>query len=102
MIDVVPDHDMAQVVGLAFVGELRRVHADHHQLVAILLLQPAQVGQDVHAVDAAVGPEVEQHDLADERSQRERRWHVQPVDRTGEFWGADAHITIVHCENVRL
>ena len=44
--------------------ELGGVHADDHQLVLVLLLEPGQVGQDVVAVDAAIGPEIEQDDLA--------------------------------------
>ena len=56
-------------VGL--VHELRRVHADHDQLVGVLLLQRAQLVEDVQAVDAAEGPEVEQHEAAAQVAQRD-------------------------------
>jgi hypothetical protein len=41
-------------------GELRRVHTDHHQAVAETLFQRTQFLDDVQAVDAAERPEVEQ------------------------------------------
>ena len=44
------------------VRELGGVDADDDELVRILLFQLLEVGQDVHAVDAAVRPEIEQHD----------------------------------------
>ena len=56
-------------VGLVL--ELGRVDADGHQDVGVLLLERAQLGQDVQAVHAAEGPEVEQDDLAAQVGQRE-------------------------------
>ena len=47
-------------VGL--VHELRRVDADHDQLVGVLLLHRAQLVEDVQAVHAAEGPEIEQQE----------------------------------------
>ena len=49
-------------VGL--VDELGRVHPDDDDLVAVRLLELAQLVEDVQAVDAAEGPEVEDDDLA--------------------------------------
>ncbi len=49
-------------VGLVL--ELGRVDPDGHQDVGVLLLERAQLVQDVQAVHAAEGPEVEQDDLA--------------------------------------
>ena len=46
------------------VSNLARVDADHDQLLRIRPLQFLQLRQDVHAVDAAVGPEVQQHESA--------------------------------------
>ena len=37
---------------------------DHDQLSGIFGLEPLQVGNDVHAIDAAIGPEIEHDDLA--------------------------------------
>jgi hypothetical protein len=63
--DAVALHRRADVPAIGLVVELGRVHADHQKGPAReALLQPLEVGQDVHAVDAAVGPEVQQHDLA--------------------------------------
>ena len=62
--DLVAADDLPDVLGGLLVGELRRVHADDDELVGVLLLELLQVRQDVDAVDAAVGPEVEQDDLA--------------------------------------
>ena len=45
--------------------ELRRVHADHHQSLVLVLLGPgADIGQRAQPVDAGVGPEIDEHDLA--------------------------------------
>ncbi len=48
---------------VALVLELRGVHADDDERVAVLLLERAQLVEDVQAVDAAEGPEVEHDDL---------------------------------------
>jgi hypothetical protein len=39
--------------------ELRRVHADDHEHVAVLLFEGAQLVEHVEAVDAAERPKVE-------------------------------------------
>ena len=64
MLDPVLGDLAADVLGVPLGVELGGVDADDHQLVLVLLLELGQVGQDVVAVDAAVGPEVEQDDLA--------------------------------------
>ena len=53
------------------------------------LLQLLQLGQDVHAVDAAVGPEVEQHELAAEVGEGERLGGIDPFDAAGDFGGVE-------------
>jgi len=74
-------------VGLVF--ELGRVDADGHQDVGVLLLERAQLGQDVQAVHAAEGPEVEQDDLATQVGQRElAATGVQPA-AAAQLGGAD-------------
>ena len=41
------------------------MHADHHQAVILVFLRPgADVRQRAQAVDAGIGPEIHQHDLA--------------------------------------
>ena len=57
-------------VGLVL--ELRGVHADGDQDVGVLVLQGAQLVEHVQAVDAAEGPEVEDHDLAAQVGQCDR------------------------------
>ena len=60
-------------------GELGRVHADDHEPVAVVGGIPGlEVGQRPLAVDARVGPEVDQHDLAAQRGERQRR-RVEPA-----------------------
>jgi hypothetical protein len=62
--DLVPFHGGGQRHRICLVLELGRVHADGHQDVGVLLLEGAELIQHVQAVDAAEGPEVQQHDLA--------------------------------------
>ena len=46
------------------VVKLGRMHSNNNQLVAVLLFQKFQIRKHMHAVDAAVGPEVQDHDLS--------------------------------------
>ena len=63
-------------------GKLRRVHADDHQAGLLVLVGPgAKVGQGAQAVDARVGPEVDQHHLAAQAFMGQRGG-VDPVGRT--------------------
>ena len=56
------------VAGVALERELGRVHADDDQAVAAVARVPGlEVGQRAQAVDARVGPEVDEHDLAAQR-----------------------------------
>ena len=77
-------HIRAQVLE----GELRRVDADELQAGRRVLLVPAlQVGQRAQDVDAGVGPEVHDADLAPQCRGVERRRGVQPF-LDGEWWCA--------------
>ena len=59
--------------------ELGRVDADDHQpVLAVGRVPGLEVGQRSQTVDARIGPEVDQHDLAAQRCQRERRT-VEPA-----------------------
>ena len=53
----------ADVVGLPLGDELARVYADYDKLALVLLLEPVDHRQHVHAVDSAIRPEVEQQEL---------------------------------------
>ena len=64
----------ADIVGTALERELRRVDADYDQAVVFVGLIPgANVRDRADAVDAAVGPEVDQDDLALELLAGQRR-----------------------------
>lgn len=80
MFDLIPQRGSADVFGLLLIVELRRMHADDDQLFRIFLLEVFQVRQDVHAVDAAVRPEVEDDDLAPQILQRDWTRRVQPFN----------------------
>lgn len=55
----------SHIVGIFFEGEFRRVNAQHHEAMVLVLGGPGlDVGQRPQAVDARVGPEIDQHDLA--------------------------------------
>ena len=68
-------------------GELGRVHADDLQPGGVVTVIPGvQVRLGAHAVDAAVRPEIDQHDLAPEVGQG-GGVAVDPVRDTGQFRG---------------
>ena len=71
------------------VGELRRVHADHHEALAEPLLERAQLLDDAKAVDAAERPEIEHHHASPKVTKRERVVGVEPPPGTTELRRAD-------------
>ena len=97
MVHAVALHRRDQRVRVGLVHELRRVHADDDQLLGVLLLERPQLLQDVQAVDAAEGPEVEKHEAAAQLGDRVRRAAgVEPAS-AAELGGTDlgCHRTIV-------
>ena len=54
----------AYVVSLFFVFIFARVNSDDDQLVRVFLFQLFQIGNHMEAVNAAIGPEVQKHNLA--------------------------------------
>ncbi len=75
-------HRALHVAQVALEGELRRMHADHHQaLVAVTLFPLAHIGQGAQAVDAGIGPEIDQHHLAAQAFGGQRR-AVEPAGGT--------------------
>lgn len=86
MLDLVAHEDALEVLGVLLVRELGRVNADHDEFFGEALLERLQIPKNVHAVDAAVGPEVEDHDLATQLRQRHRRGDIQPRDRAVKTW----------------
>ena len=87
MVDLVALHGGGEGHRVRFVFELGRVDAHGHQHIGVLLLEGPQLVQHVQAVDAAEGPEIQQHDLAAEILQVQLpAAGVQPVP-TLEFRG---------------
>ena len=82
--------DHADVLCIAFVVELGRMHADHDQRIAKLGFEALQVRDDVDAVDAAVGPEVEQDDAPAQIGNRQRLLDVDPVQIRRKFGSANS------------
>src|SRR5262249_55930951 len=61
------------------------MHADNDKLLGIFCFELLQIGNDVHAVDAAIGPEIQKYDLASQFSQRNWFLCVEPFDSPREF-----------------
>ena len=77
----------ADVAGVALERELGRLDADDHEPLAPVLRVPGlEVGERADAVDAGVGPEVDQHDVAAQPGERQRpvARRVEPVLGAGE------------------
>ncbi len=74
----------AHVLAALLEREFGRVHADHDQpLVAVFLSPGAHVRDRAQAVDAGIGPEIDQHDLALEPFHGQWR-RVEPFHRAVE------------------
>ena len=85
---------LLHVRGLLLERELGRVDADHGEPVLVVLLVPGlDVGQRADAVDAGVGPEVDEHDLPPElvEAQRLVAGGVEPVLGAGEVRRLEVH-----------
>ena len=76
--NLVADDGFADILAVAFVVEFGVMHANHDDLVRVLLFQEFEIRQNVHAVDAAVGPEVEDDNLASQFLQGDLARGVQP------------------------
>ena len=88
---VVADRPL-DVGGLLLERELGRVDPHHGEPVPVVLAIPGlEVGQRPDAVDAGVGPEVDQHHLPAQARQAERpvAGRVEPLLRAGEIGGPE-------------
>ena len=84
IIDLEIGHCLLDVTDDLLEGEFRRVHADYHKTLVLVFVGPcADVRQRAQAIDAGIGPEIDQHHLALERLARQRR-RVQPFHRAVE------------------
>src|SRR5207342_2853617 len=78
-------HCALEVAKDPLMAVLGRVHADYYQaLCRVALMELLHVGQYMDAVDAVVGPELDQHDFSAQLLQRERG-AVDPVVDSREF-----------------
>src|SRR5262249_48392424 len=89
VLDPVAHDSGAQVRGLALGREFRGVHPDHDDLVGILALDFPQLRKEMHAVDSAEGPEVEEAEIPLEISQMQGSRDVQPIDTGRELRGTN-------------
>src|SRR5262245_50733171 len=65
MLDTVAEDGVANVMVHLLVRKLGTMDADHlKRCVLELLLKVLEVGKDVHAVDAAIRPKIQEDDLA--------------------------------------
>lgn len=69
VVDLVPLDGVDDGLVLGLVDELRRVHPDDHQGVAVLLLQLAQLIEDMQTVHTAEGPEIQDHNTSSQVSE---------------------------------
>jgi hypothetical protein len=63
-----------------FGGELGTVDADRDQHIAVALFELPQLRKYVETVDSAVGPEIEQDELAAQVAQRQRSCNIDPIE----------------------
>ena len=85
MLEPVAKDDLTDVVRVAFILEFGRMHADHHEFIGIFCFQPFEIGNHVDAVDTAVGPEVENHDLAPQLLEGQGTVGVEPIQSGREL-----------------
>ena len=80
-------HRAAQGLQVPLVVELGGVHTDHDQPRAEAVLQASQLLGHVDAIDAAVGPEIQDDHPATQVASRQGTGHVQPVETLGQAQG---------------
>jgi hypothetical protein len=78
------------------------MHSDHRQDIGVLFLQLPQLRKYVHAVNSAVGPEVEDYESAFEIGHADRRDGVDPLEFFGEPWSVDrSYVSFRQCLALR-
>src|SRR5699024_8164821 len=90
--DLVALHGLVDGLDRAFELELRGGDADDDEFLGVLLLERAQLVEDVEAVDAAEGPEVQQDDLAAQVRQGQLLAAGVHPPAADEFGGADLDV----------
>lgn len=69
VVDLVPLDGVDDCLVLGLVDELRRVHTDDHDGVAVLLLQFAQLIENMETVHTAEGPKIQDHNASSQVSE---------------------------------
>src|SRR5258708_40007479 len=88
MMDLVTMNRILHAVSILLVGELGRMNTNDDHFVRIAFLDAAEGRDNVDAVDAALGPEIEDDDTAAQSCDRERCRDVEPLQsRTCDFRG---------------
>ena len=88
--DAEPNGGIANAGCLTLSRELAAVDADHRDLAREQLLELPQLRKDMNAVDSAVGPEIQQQQLATKVGEREPATaRVHPVECIGKLGSAD-------------
>src|SRR5580704_15878729 len=85
MIDVIAKHSREDVPRILLALKLCRMYSDDDQFIWVLPFEPLQIRNNVHAIDAAVCPEVEKYDLATQLLEADGLTEVQPVQSGGKF-----------------
>ncbi|MGC0339337.1 hypothetical protein RKD20_004371 [Streptomyces sp. SLBN-8D4] len=94
MPDAVPLDGVRHRRVLRLVRELRRVHPDHHDGVAVLLLQLSELVEDVQAVHTTKGPELEDDDATPQVGEGVLLpVRVQPAALADQLGGSDTDAT---------
>src|SRR5215510_7314749 len=65
------------------------MYANHNQLIRILGLELLEIRNHMHAVDAAVGPEIEENDFSFETRECNRVVRVQPGNTSLQLWSVN-------------
>ncbi len=87
MMNAIPLNRGADVCRITLVVILRRMHAkNHHRLILVLFFQKIQIRNHMHAVDAAIAPEIHQDDLPLQVARElQRLVGVKPTGVLGQF-----------------
>jgi len=80
---------VADMCAVAFAGEFSAVDANDGDVIRISLFELPQLREYVDAIDSAIGPEVEQQELAAKVGElKPATAGVNPVERVGEIGSA--------------
>jgi hypothetical protein len=91
MLKFVAQNDAPDVFSFLFIFELCGVDTDHHELIRILRFKSLEIGNDVHAVNAAVSPEVEQNNFPLQCCEGQWAIGIQPTAAAGKLRRANSN-----------